>query len=393
MPKFPVMAANTTNLTAISVRNAAGSALSTGWTTNAGFRPAPFSLATSVRNFYGHLFSAPGGAATRTWLLRKNEANDNVTMTFGSADTDASDTSNANFYSAGDTIDIYATLSGSPATSAGTCWAYQTEADNQTLQSTTTATSPAASTRYCGIQDNAGLASSGASATQVMPTSGTFRNLYCALSGTIASGNYTITLYKNGAPTSITATMDSSNQSASDTSNTVTFVEGDEFYYQILPSSPATARAIQFGLEFVPDTAGEGVLLGGSGFATLTSAAVYNTWYCAGAALFNATESTRQALALKHRATKLYVKLGTAPGGVETRTVAYRVNGTNSALSVTITGANTTGSTTTNVDVARLSLVDVEASASASAVASKVMYGIVYSVVAATNTSNFFAVF
>lgn len=394
MAKFPVMVAATGAMSGVlNTLNMGASPLNGSWTVNAGFRDIPFSIATDVSKFYMDIGTAPGGSATRTLTIRKNAANDNISALFNSGDTSASDTTNTNSYSAGDRLDLACAIASSPASTSNNRWAFQTSATNQSLQASTANNASTTLTLYNGIQDSSGVATTATPATQVVVGSGTFRNLYCGLSSTIASGSYLVELYKNGVATGVSVTLDSSNQYKADTSNTVTYSEGDEFYYQITPSSPSAARAIKMSLENVADDAGTGMLLGSSGTA-LTTTTVYNTWYCSSTALFNATETGRQALALQHRAFRLYMQASAAPGGAETRTLAYRVNGANTSLSVTLSGSSTTGVSAVDVDVNDFDLVNVRERASASAANAIVRYAIQYKVVEpATNTGNFLLMF
>lgn len=381
MAKFPVMVAATGAMSGVlNTLNMGASPLNGSWTVNAGFRDIPFSVATDVSDFYMNIGTAPGGSATRTLRIRKNAANDNISALFNSGDTSASDTTNTNSYSAGDRLDIACAIASSPASTSNNRWAFQTSAENQSLQASTANNASTTLTLYNGIQDSSGVATTATPATQVVVGSGTFRNLYCGLSSTIASGSYLVELYKNGSATGVQVTLDSSNQYKADTSNTVTYSEGDEFYYQITPSSPSAARAIKMSLENVADDAGTGMLLGSSGTA-LTSSTVYNTWYCSSKALFNATQSTREALALSHRAFRLYFQASAAPGATENRVIAYRVNGANSALSVTLVDSETTGVSAVDVDVNDLDLVVMRQRASAGAANAIVRYAVQYKVI------------
>lgn len=384
MAKFPVMVANPSAISgALSTMVMSQSPLNGGWTVNAGFRDIPFSVATDVSDFYMAIGTAPGGSATRTMRLRKNASNDNLVAVFNSGDTSAQDTTNTNSYSAGDRIDLSCTIASSPASTSDNRWAYQTSATNQTLQSSSASTVSTSVTAYVGIQDNAGSGTSANTAIQTVVGSGTFRNLYCGMGGIVTSGSYLVEVYKNGSPTGVKVTLDSSNQYAADTSNSVSYSEGDEFYYQVTPSSPSNARGICMSLENVADVAGTGMLLGSSG-GNLTNTTVFNTWYCANATTFNATESTRQALALEHRATRMFVKLSAAPGSGQTRTVTHRLNGSDTSLAVAISGTNTSGGTSFDVDVADFDLVGVKASTSGGAANSRVRYAILYKVVEAS---------
>jgi hypothetical protein len=83
--------------------------------------------------------------------------------------------------------------------------------------------------------------------------------------------------------------------------------------------------------------------------------------------------ATQQVIRRAGTIQNLFVHLETAPGGADTRTVTLRVNGVNTALTVTITGAAVSGNDVANeVAVVAGDLVDYLIEASATAVNSRV---------------------
>lgn len=387
--RYPLMVGSPQNLAAgFTYFNSLQNTTNVGWTINEGFREHMIPVPCRIYNWYGQLGTSPGGGISRIWTVRKNRSASILTMTFSGTDTDKSDLTNVDNFIAGDAFDFQSAQSGGTPATTTTKYALIVEAPNQIVWANTQTTVGA--TRYMGYQNNSGVQTTEAAAQQVMPTSGTVKNLIAKLgTGTLASGSYVVTLYKNGSSTGLTVTLDSSNQTATDTTHTVTVAAGDTLSWEMAYNAPSTARTINIGTEFVADIHGESILLGSSGgVAQAHATREFNTWYNA-ADLWSATESLRQAYGIQCTFQKLYVKLGTAPGIGNTRTVALRKAGADTALSVTISGTNTTGSATASVDIAAGDLIGVGSVNSASAANSDIQFGLV----AAMPTGNMFSVF
>lgn len=394
MAKFPIMVVTTATLGNNNFRMAPNSSQTLGWTTNSGFRNMPMPIPATVSQFYMRLATAPTTAtSTRTFRIRKNETNDNIIAAFTASDTSVNDLSNTNSYAIGDSFDLLCSVANTPVDSVLNRWGLQFEAANQILHASTSGSVSTTANRYVGIQDHGGSATAATNNPQTMPTDGTFRNLYVNMSGTITTGSYAVTLYKNGVATSITASLTTSGVQASDTTHSVSFVAGDSFYYEVVPSAgtaPSTARGISFGLEFVPTVAGEAVLLGSSN-AVLDTTTNYNTWYISGANTFDTTEANRQAFGMNCTVKKLRVDLSAAPGVGNTRTVTFRKAGVSTSLAVTVSDANTSGSTSTDVSVSTGDLVGIMHGA-VGATNARVRWGIVYRVDEASSAGFFLVV-
>lgn len=349
MALFPYLVnSNQTITSTLSTHNGMQSSVALGWTVNAGFRQLITPIAMSVSNMHVNLTTAPGAGTSRTFTSRKNLTNDNLTVTISDTATSGSDTTNNTYLSAGDQIDIVNTWTGAPADAiTQNQWAFMGNSANQVLFATSTAAISA--TGYLGVQSTSAISATRTDVEQAMPTSGTIRNLIAYLgTGTISSGSYVVTLYKNGSATSITTTLDSSNRQNTDSSNTVTFAEGDLLSWEVAYNAPSNNRTVLIGCEFVPDTPNEGILLTTAGATAITHAAKsYSGFYSVSN---NFATSTRSAFALPMTIKKLYAQLGTAPGAGKSRTFTVDQNGSD-ALSLTISDTNTSGSVTGNAKI------------------------------------------
>lgn len=388
MPKFPFMVASNQSISAsLSTHNSPQSARNIGWTVNNGFRQLIVPTAMTFSDLYVQLATAPGAGTTRTFGTRLNLTNDNIALEISDTDTVGSDTLNITPAVAGDQVDIYNEFTGSPATTT-LRWSCFANSTGQVMSSTSGAAVSA--TNYTGIQSLSGGSATRTDVEQVMPTSGKIRNLYAYIgNNTITSGNYVITLYKNGSPTSLTCTLDSTNRLNSDTTNSVSVAEGDLVAWQTTPNSPSSNRTIEISCEFLSDNPGEGVILATTGATAVAhDTKIYSAWYNT-ANQFSATQSISQAYALPVTFTKLYAVLGTAPGGSTTRTITLDNNSAD-ALSLTISGANTSGSVTGTHTPKVGDLLCWSSVRSAGAAASTLKIGLVFQ---AYNSRSFFTMF
>ncbi|HET9665675.1 MAG TPA: hypothetical protein VFP09_02920 [Desertimonas sp.] len=158
----------------------------------------------TCRNLRVRLGTAPGGSATRTVVLRKNGADQAVTVTLNSGDTDVSDTSNSFSVAAGDTLIVKFTATNTPAASTvALVWELET-ADNFISHYSIGAasTSLTTNTTYIPMFSAGGESTTAAQGTAVAPIAGTiasYRILLHTAPGAAASGkSRTFVIEKNG---------------------------------------------------------------------------------------------------------------------------------------------------------------------------------------------------
>lgn len=348
MAFYPHMTAYSAALAAVfTTRNSLQFGYNLGWTTNNGYREINCVNTATFHHLYMNLTVAPGAGDTRTFTIRKNLTNDNIAATVSDTGTFGSDTTNTTSVTAGDYLDLITSWTGTPANTNTSSTIVQ-ESDNQFLFSNSGVT--IAATIYNGLQSTGDYSTTESDISQVIPTSGTIKNLYARMAATLSSGSYVVTLYKNGSPTALTCTLDSANQANSDTSNTVTVAEGDLVSWEIARNAPNANRTVNIGCEFVADTAGEGILMTTTGTTAVThTTESYLAWYQS-SDTSSSTITARQAFGYHMTFKKIYAELGTAPGSGYTRTLSLNKNSSN-VLSVAISDTNTSGSTSMDTPI------------------------------------------
>lgn len=380
--QYPMMSGSSVAMAASTRYISQTTAHDVTWnTTEASARTiAPATIA--LTNFKINLTTAPGAGTTRTIGAYVDATVSDLATTISNTSTSGSVSTKAAAVATGSSLSLgNDNTAGTPASSTINRWRMVQTGTNQILWSTSVSLTSTTATRYMGIQDNSGLGTSAAVGTQIMPESGTLQNFYLKMSTTLSSGSYVCTLVKNGSSTSVSITLDSSNQAASYTASTVSVVAGDTVYWQIVPTStPSGTVRIAGGCEYVSVTPGNGILLGSTN--ANVSGTVYNSWY--GNAAWNATESNVQALGYALTLSKIYCVLSAAPSSTHSRTLTFRQNTANSSAAVTISGANTSGSWTGSLTVATDDLICVAHTSSGTPSNSNMKYGLVFTTVQPT---------
>lgn len=203
-------------------------------------------------------------------------------------------------------------------------------------------------TRYGAFMGGGTIVATEAQAQSPCPTGITVANLRIKASvapGAAASGkSWTVTLYKNGSSTGLTATILETATTSTDLVNTVTVAAGDTLTWEILPANTPAASRVSVGYTIVPDTSGQTVMMAQ---VFVNSAGTHYEALHGSAPLSDATEADIQGLLpTPGTFSKFYVKVATAPGGVKSWTFAIFENTVTAGPTVTIVGAATTGSDT-----------------------------------------------
>lgn len=390
MPKFPFMVSSNQSIAAtLTTHNSPQAARNVGWTVNNGFRQLIIPTATTFSDMYIQLNTAPGAGTSRTFRSRKNLSTDNITATISDTATVGSDTVNTTVLAAGDQFDVDNTFSGAPATTT-LRWSFFANSANQIMSATSGGAVSA--TNYTGVQSLSGGSATLSDVEQVMPTGGKFKNLYAYLGNNgIVSGSYDITLYVNGSPTALTCNLNSANRINSDTTNSVAVAEGDLVAIEAKPNTPSSNRTVEISCEFEANNPGEGVLLQTTGATAVAHlSAAYAGWYNTVNQFVSAANiGLAQAYALPVTFTKVYAKLGTAPGSGNSRTISLNNNSTN-VLSLTISDTATSGLATGHHTPNIGDLLCVSSVKSASAADSILKIGLVFQ---AYNSRSFFRMF
>ena len=373
--QWPIMVGNSTILAATTAVAGLDTGSATPWvTTNNNNIIAPTD--TAFHDFRFNLTTAPGGVTERKMQIDSASLFVNIV----GAATTATNSTSVNYSLAGAGLNITHVPTGVPATSTINTWRLAATNDNQGWYSSSIAALSTTLTRYIGVQDASGVSTTAAAATVTMPNdTGNILNARCALlDGALSAGSYAITLVKNGSPTAMVMTITGT---TANYTGSIAVLSGDTLYWQIVPSTgtiPSNARRVAISCEYKSDTAGNGVIFGGSN--TNISGTTYSSAYDA----WNGTEANINQLAYTHTMKGLRVDLSAAPAGAATRTVALRIGGATQTPSVTVTGAALFNSWTGSQAIATDNIIDMIHTTAGGPAASNVKYAYIFAATAFT---------
>lgn len=184
-----------------------------------------------------------------------------------------------------------------------------------------------------------------------LPMDGFIGDLYVKLAtapGATKSRSFTI--FINGVATLVKCTVSGTNTTANDLTHKIQVKPGDLISIAARPSgTPSSTSGVYWGVSYRNITAGETAIVGGMN-STLTTVQRYNslqggsTW---AANLPNFAAPMPTSGTFKN----MYIALETATGAAKSRTLALNVNGSDSALTVTITNASSGSDTSHTVSV------------------------------------------
>jgi len=333
-------------------------------------------------NFKVVLATAPGTGITRTQTFRYNSAGTALSFTIAHPSTSGSDTTDTVVttpdLTAQKGISIAFMASGTPAASLAK-WRILQQSSAQHLHATSGATASNSAARYMGIQDT-GVGTTAAQAAQIFPDTGKLINFTATLSGSTGAGSYTVELYKgtygSEAATGVSFTLTGTSivpYTPYETS--VDVAPDDSLYWKITPNNTPTAAVVNVSMEYISSTAGNYVLLGGTGAANASNSATnYNSWY--GNANWNATEANVQALGYATTLKALYARVSADTGAAKTRTCTFRINGADSAATVTFNNTGVTKNWTGSVSIATDDNINVSSVPSGTPTAANIRYGL-----------------
>lgn len=334
----------------------------------------------TMSSLYISLNTAPGtlgSGKSLKYTLRKNNADTALVVIISETAISGSDNSDTVSFAAGDLISISVTPTGTPTLPTLSLWNFIADSG---------------ATHYShllgGAQTTTGLSTtvpsyaniSGASngtgtwnATQnlneiVVPTTGTINNLFVksdTAPGTATS--FAVAIIQNGSATALSATVSGTNTTANDTSDSFSVAAGDTISVQITPTGTPTVGRYVWGMQFTPTNPGESFFGFGNSNTPSNTATTYEIPLSVGNNGYNSTEAARQLAIGDTTITAIYGLFLTPPGLAASRTLTMRQNANNTAAAVTISGTNTTGSTTgVSVVVAQSDLIALQLTLSGS---------------------------
>lgn len=182
----------------------------------------------------------------------------------------------------------------------------------------------------------------------VFPISGTLTNFQVRLSGSPGAGkSYTFTVMVNGSDSTLTVTISETDTTSTLDTSTVSITAGDYVTVKMVASGTPTARNCAWGAEFDSGSGGA-IIVGAKGDSSDASDPKYSRLFGVGGG-WNATEANvRQVSSVAGNLKNLRVRLTVAPGVATSRVFTVYLNGSPTALTLTIANTDTTGADTTN---------------------------------------------
>jgi hypothetical protein len=208
-------------------------------------------------------------------------------------------------------------------------------------------------TNYLALNDGSVTSTTESNTSNIMPTAGTISDMYLLLSAAPGAGKTRVfTLYKNGAPTTITATISgAAATTGNDITHSVAVVAGDTVSLESDPNGTPSSSQLRFGFKFTATQTNESLVLG-SGYiggttvptAVGTYAALIPNEQLSSGAI--AAEATYQSLGNASLLGKMYVWTSNTAGAGNDWAFTVNVNGVNSSLTCSIADANNSANDT-----------------------------------------------
>ena len=321
---------------------------------------APMPIAGTFSKLYLRFPTAIGAGTSYTVALMVNNAATSLSAQITDAGLTAQDTSNTVTVAAGDMVSFRITPSGTPASNpifqVGVVFDATTSGESPILSLGSTASTTG--TVYASLGSYSVWDATESLRSTVFPTNGVISNMYVDLSTAPGVGKTnTITLVKNGTPTSQTCTVSDTATTCTDLTNSVTVAPGDTVSLQQTPSGTPAGTNIRMGHRFVPTISGESVMLANAG----SHSASATRYQFTGSLITNqATESTTYSIApIAFTWKDLYIDFNVAPGAGKSRSMVSRIGGASQTLTAVVSDTATTANDTANdVSVAAGDLMD-----------------------------------
>ena len=325
-----------------------------------------FSVPGSITKLRMNMLTAPTSTATWTVELRKNGSNTGLTCTITSASSGKCSTTGSVSYAAGDYASLIVTPANTPtATVASISAVFVPTTANDTIM-TGRAASFSTSSTYVGLpfsDQSPSIVSSRPLA--YVPDGGTVDQLYVISTAPGSTGQtskkYDWAISKSATTQTFVCSISADSTTCNDTSNSFSITgpsgatAGDSLTFPAAPSGTPTSVSA-FGARYRPTTTGSFPLMVVFPSADSTSVAMYYP-LSGGTSAGSTTEINTQSIADSMTVTKIAVVLNAAPGAGRSRAFTLRVNGADTACTVTISNTATSNSASCSVSIADNDLV------------------------------------
>jgi len=301
------------------------------------------------------LSAAPGTSKSYTFRLVKNGVNTDIVVVISGTDTTGIDSAHTASVVAGDYLWLSCTPSGTPD-AADYSSSIVFTGDSALVMGAPRNGTGSYDTNYVALMcASAYVTSSETIHRQVIPTNGTIGSLYVRTHAAITSGQtLTFTLRVNGVDSALTCTIPNSGQTANDTTHGVSVSAGDIVTLKMVGTPSGAGRPAVFptwGVTFVPDIAGESILMNNPSGSMHQTNVEYNCPSSKSQIAWGVTESNYYQLANDCKVGKFHVLLSATPQADNSYTLTIRDDGADTSVAVTISDTDTTGNNTADVAV------------------------------------------
>lgn len=308
-----------------------------------------------LSNFFVQLTNPPGAGTSWEFTILKNGSVTPVTVVIADTATSGSDATHIVSFSAGDTVAVQSTPTGTPGSTNEMYWNIQVGSAGHVAPLLTGLAQASSSVTQYGVMLAGHGVSTGWSTTEqnmqvVVPSDGALTSMYVNLHTAPLSGrSYQFTVMKNGAPTSLQVVVADTATQASNTTTALPVAAGDTLSLECDPTGSPAAAVPSIGISFVPNRAGENFMGFGSANLPSTTGVTYEQLLGNGNNGWVASDN-RYMIPGPSTIRGLYVKLYTAPGAGKSWTFTLHKSTGDTALAVTIADTNTSGFVLGNVE-------------------------------------------
>lgn len=311
------------------------------WATTEPGRAGVVPHSITLDNLIVTLSVAPALGKNRVFEVMKNGVASGLNVTI--SDTALTGTSVGSItLSAGDTISLRTTPTGTPTASGTVYWSLRQDSTSKyAVIGINLGLPTAAATNYQSLLTRSLISATENLISQIVPTAGTFTNLYIR-AGSAFTGSQAYTFLKNGVAQSVTATLTNpaAGGQATDTINSVSVIAGDVVSLQIVTTGTPVSTPVSHAITFTPTVDGES-FLSNSLVATASATAVQHNQVLGSDTAWIVNEVPRIILVDAMTVTGMYATAGVAPGAGKSITATLRAAGADTAATVTMTSLAT----------------------------------------------------
>ncbi len=357
------------------------------WNANENRVEGVIPTAGKLSNFKVGVAVAPGAGQSRTFTVRWAVSAGTMADTVLSVNITGTDVlspldTDIVVVAAGDKVAIKAIGTGTPTAAGAVYWTVQftPDTDGETILLSNTGGDSINANSFHALVGGRINTTTEFNAQTIFPTAGTLKNFYVELRTAPGAGNSrTFTIVKNSVNTTMVVTISETAKTGNDTdpSHNIAIAAGDKVaIYNTLTGTLVTTWG-KYGIVFLPDTQGEWFTSATTDDSTSSTAVEYQQ-LTAGDTTLTANESKQHNLAQAATAKKIYVNLSTAPGAGNSWIFTLREALADTALTVTISGTNTSGNAAVDEVIVADALVNSSIDATAGSATSRSQIAILF---------------